>query len=901
MSQSPLLFNSQFTPPRIGSHSILREQLLVRLSEARNSRLFLVTGGAGFGKTTLVAQWRQSLIQGGATVAWLSLSTDEGQLEPFCTNLVGALQQAGMALEGTLVPGEIVSDDALKPFLSLLVNSVARVKSDLYLIIDDFQHATDPRIDRLIQGLIERAPQNLHIVLASRTVPMLLLGRWRAMGEFCEIDGEELLFSFREAFAYLRSHLDQGIEVDVARALHDKTDGWPIGLQLLAIALKANPRRKLSAAALQPTRQALGAYLAEDVLADLPPPLLDFLQKISMLRRFNSTVAAHITGVDDAQALIQAIEARNLFLQPVDGPGDLQWFRLHPMFSEFLAEQLLASGYDIRSLHLRATRWFEEAGLVAEAARHALLTEDVDYLIGLLERIRPPLKSISHLSEFMCWLDRVPLETLAQHPELFLIGIWSSVLTLRTDKAEQWIAVWQQAGVVPDRRMELAVLKAAIANQRDDVGQCLQLLEPLAEQPLDSPFLAQVFASLYIGCLGTVGRHHDARRYFNSPQARGLRGNTHEMALIAVNSMAHVALFEGNMLEAVRIGSDLLAEAETVHGRRSVSACNCAALMATAFYELDRIDDAREALSNRLDILHIAVPELMINAVLCFARLQYLQESSRSALEFLRQREQHFRRLGSDRGVANMLAEQVRMVLADGDWRHGESLQMVLDDLQKQHLEPCPRSVEIKVLATLSLARVALSRRQPEMALRVLVELDALVSEYQRGVWRVRLDLLRCLALDQLGRDIEAGEALWHAVLSGYRLGLLRTFFDEGKVLSRLLHGLECPDNPDLDAYLDQLKQSPGPAPVDSEIDARIDGKGELTLLTDFDGGLSLTKRELEILVLLEQSMSNKRIALTLSLSLQTVKWNLRNIFGKLGVSNRYDAIVIARKRIKRA
>ncbi|AYC32407.1 plasmid partition protein [Pseudomonas cavernae] len=891
MNRSPLLISTKFTPPRIGSHSILREQLLERLNDARNSRLFLVTGGAGFGKTTLVAQWRQSLIQSGATVAWLSLSADENQLEPFCANLVGALQQAGVTLEGAMLLGEEVSEDERRIFLSLLVNSLARVTGDLYLIVDDFQHATNPRIGQLMQGLIERAPQNLHITLASRAAPALLLGRWRAMGELCEIDGAELSFSFREAYAYLRSHLDPGIDVDVARALHDKTDGWPIGLQLLAISLKANPRRKLSVSALQPNRQELGAYLAEDVLAELPPALLNFLQKISILLRFNATVATQVTGVVDAEAQIQAIEARNLFLQPVEGPGELQWFRLHPMFSEFLAEQLVASGYDTRALHLRATRWFEEAGLVGEAARHALLTEDVDYLVDLLERIRPPLKSISHLSEFMRWLDRVPLEKLIRHPELFLIGIWSNVLTLRTDKAERWLEVLEKARTTPPRGTELSLLKAAIANQRDDASECRQWLEPLAEQPLGNPFLEQVFASLYIGCLGTMGLYNDVRRYFNSPQARPLRGSVHEMALIAVNSVAQVALFEGNVLEVVRLGTDLLTEAESAHGRRSVSACNCAAVLAAAYYELDRIDDAREVLANRLDILRFSVPELMINAALCFARLQYLQESPRSALEFLRQREEHFRLLGFDRGVANMLAEQVRLVLADGDWRHAESLQVALDDLHKRHQEPGPRSAEITVLATFSLARVAMSRRQPELALQVLAGLDALIGEYQRGIWRVRLELLRCLALDQLGRDIEATESLRNAVFSGYRLGLLRTFFDEGKVLSGLLQGLECADNPELDAYLDQLKQSAGMATVDSDVATHV----------AIDGDLSLTKRELEILALLEQSMSNKRIALALNLSLQTVKWNLRNIFAKLGVSSRYDAIIIARKRMKRS
>ncbi|WP_397448632.1 LuxR C-terminal-related transcriptional regulator [Pseudomonas sp. NA-150] len=881
MNLPSLLLSTKFVPPRIGSQAISREHLLEKLHLGQDNRLLLITGSAGFGKTTLLAQWRQMLIKDGALVTWLSLSSDDAGFESFCSNLFGSLNQAGLPFEENLL---LLSGS--QAIASLLINAFAKVDGELFLIIDDFHHATDARIAQLLQAVVEGAPHNLHVTLSSRTTPPLLLGRLRAMGALCEIESAELAFDFQESLAFLKAHLSEGLDLDGAHAIHERTDGWPIGLQLISIALKGNSKKLAKGMGLLPSRSELSAYLSEDVVAGLPVELFEFLQKISILRRFNSGVAAYITETPQAAALIASIEERNLFIQPVDLPGNCQWYRLHPLFIDFLQQRLLASDTDVASLHRRATEWFERAGLVQESLRHALLCEDLDGVVQILGRVQPSHRSISHLSQFMRWLDQVPLNLLVEQPSLLLMGIWAAVLTLLSDKARAWIAAFESVPQAPLWTPQLLLIKASMALQRDDITGCLDGLGQVDASVLGHPFLEQIHAGLSITCLSLMGQHAQARHVFNARTARCLRSSNDELALMGIVTVANAALLEGKVLEAERIGTPVLAQAEKSHGRRSVSASSSAAIMAEVYYELDRVDDARQALANRLDILRFSAPSYMIGAALCYARLQGLQDSPRAALDYLEQKVEHFRGLELDRGVATMLAEQLRIVLACGDWRHAETLQVALDELVRKHRDATPCDAEIMTLAAFSQVRLALARQQPEAALQALDIADHRASEFARGQWRVKVDVLRAMALDALGRDSEAMESLSAAVACGYRFGLVRTLLDEGEPVLRLLRRLDLEEGAAVSDYCRSLLAEVSPLPA--------------VALAPASSGIHyeqlLTRREQEILELLEQSMSNKRIALTLNLSLQTVKWNLKNIFVKLAVSSRYDAIIAARK-----
>ncbi|MFL8990431.1 LuxR C-terminal-related transcriptional regulator [Pseudomonas sp. QLc11A] len=893
MKSTSLLVTTKFAPPRLSAQNVVREDLGTQLHQTHNSKVSIICGGAGFGKTTLLAQWRLDLIKEGATVCWLSLTPDDGAFTLFSASLIGAFQQVGLPLEDDLLLlGDSGGSEGMLAIGSALINSLARLNTELYLIIDDFHHVVDPRINQLMQTLIDNAPPHLHFIIASRIAPALLLGRLRAMGQLCEIGGNELSFNFRESLAFLKTHLDADIDLDAAHAIHAQTDGWPIGLQLVSISLKSTPRKRTGLSALAPNSADLSAYLSEDVIANLPEGLIEFLQKVSILRRFNADLAAHLTECPEAPQLISTIEALNLFLLPVDMEDRYQWYRLHPMFAEFLNQQLLQSATDVRKLHQRAAQWFGDQELVMEALRHALLSEDFDAVVQLLEHSLHPLSNISHLGTFLRWIEKVPQDLLMRHPRLVIFGVWGYALTARIDQGVRWLELLEAS--CGDRyAAQICLVKGMIAGQQDDSERSLQAIAPIMDSPLRNPLLEHFRLGLIIGNQAMVGNYALARATYRSINFTG----TEEPLWIARSSMAVATLLEGNVLETERHAAPLLAQAEVAYGRRSISACTCAALMAEVRYEQDRIDDARETLANRLDVLSFSVPACTYSAALIYARLQLLQETPRAALEYLGKRAEHFRARKLDRGIALMLAEQIRIELMSedwqrGDWRHGQMLQAELDELAGQHSGEKARDREICAISALSRARMARASHLPDQALQALDLVFNIGQLLGRGQLLVKANLLKALVLIDLDDEAQAQACLKEALALGYRLGLVRTFLDEGEELCQAMAKLETFESKAIEAYQKQLCAQVLETQLSS--DGR-EGQGSPGAISA--DGVALTKREEDILALLEQSMPNKRIARTLNISDQTVKWNLRNIFMKFGVSSRYEAIIIARKR----
>ncbi|WP_136476359.1 LuxR C-terminal-related transcriptional regulator [Pseudomonas sp. DG56-2] len=895
MKSTSLLVTTKFAPPRVSLNSILREDLATQLQHAQYSKVILVCGGAGFGKTTVLAQWRQDLIKQGVCVGWLSLTLEDGAFALFCASLIGALQQVGLPLaDDLLLLGDSDDSDDLLSLASVLINAVAQLDNELYLMLDDFHQVNSPRANQLVQALIDNAPANLHFVIASRVAPSLLLGRLRAMGQLCEITGNELSFNFRESLAFLKAHLDAEIDLEAAHSIHAQTDGWPIGLQLMAISLKSVPRKRSNSGVLATNSADLSAYLSEDVIANLPEGLIEFLQQISILRRFNADLAAHLSGCNEAAQHIANIEALNLFVLPVDMEDRYQWYRLHPMFAEFLLQKLQHSGADVRALHQRAAHWFASQDLVIEALRHALLSEDFDTVVQLLEHSLQPLTNIRHLGTFLRWIEKVPIALLPQHPRLALFGAWGYALSARLEQSERWLTLLERSTQDPKYAIHACLVKAMIAGQQDDSERSLLAIDALTDTPLRNPMLENFRLGLVIGNQAMLGNYALARATFRTLNL----ASTDEPALIARSSMAVAAFLEGKILEAERHAAPMLSLAEAAHGRRSITACTCAAILAEVQYEQNRIDDAREILVNRLDMLSFSVPACSYSAALVHARLQLLQETPRAALDYLDKRADHFRARRLDRGIALMLAEQIRIeVLGEewkhGDWRHGQMLQSELDELASHHQGEKARDREIVAAAALSRARLARASQLPEQGLVALENVFCIGQALGRGTLLVKANLLKAQALTDLGRDNEARSCLIQVLQDSYSLGLFRTLLDEGDDACVLLANLKDVPGKALEVFQQQLS-----AQISGQIPSAT---STATGVSSVAGDIALTNREEDILALLEQSMPNKRIARTLNISDQTVKWNLRNIFMKFGVSSRYEAIIIARKRANRS
>lgn len=888
MHTDKLLISTKFAPPRIGTQTILRQRLLEELQRMAQCRVGLVTGSPGFGKTTLLAQWRQEMMRSGADVAWLSLSADDKYLAIFFAYLRGALQRLGIPLDGG-IPPEGARPEFIDEVVAAIVEGAAGINKELFLVIDDYQHVLDQPSHQLMQKLMDHSPDNLHFVISSRVGPPLSFSRLRLSGQLVELDCAALPFDLPESRAFLEHNLAaMKVSPEELHQIYELTSGWPATLQLVVILLRSDPNARDTLREMGWRSDDLQNYLAENVMAHLPAEMASFIEDMSILRRFNASLAEVVTGCTTAQAMLKRLDEENLLIFRVEADDRQPWYRFHALFGDFLATRLARRGNAAQSeLHRRAARWFAERRLLAEAVRHATLAGDLTYATEIIEQAAPATWSLDQLSPLLRLLDRLPQDVLFSRPRLFFLGCLAYALTARPAKAEAWLEQFQRSGAArqADVAYRLPLVQAAIEVQRDRTEPIIDLLKDFQALPDDYSVTRYGAPALLAIAYSAAGRMEEALQCLDAsviPEAE----RDAEMALVAEGARTLCYLQEGCMHEAERIGSAQLARAVAVHGHRSASAYLGAATLADVYRELDRSDEAREVLANRSGLLQWAMPDTMLRATICRARLDLLQDSTAVAMGFLERQERHFRNIGQDRALVHCLAEQARIALLENDRAGAAERVARLESLALKHRDSVGFQAEIPAMAALARARLLLATNYPDKALDDLEALRDYATRYRRGQLLVTGHLLMAIARADLLQPEQADAHLLAALAQGRQLGLVRTLLDEGEVLRRMLAALAGKPIPEEEgAYLAQLLERFGSGPAERSGQSSADGAPSI-----------LTPRELAILQLISQAMSNKRVALTLNISLETVKWNLKNIYVKLGVSSRYDAVSWVRK-----
>ncbi|CAN7493657.1 LuxR C-terminal-related transcriptional regulator [Pseudomonas sp. V98_8] len=888
MHTDKLLVSTKFAPPRIGTQTILRERLLEDLRGMTQCRVGLVTGSPGFGKTTLLAQWRQVMMRSGAEVAWLALSADDKHVPIFFAYLRGALQRLGIVLDSG-VPLEGARPEFIDEVVATIVEGAASINKELFLVIDDYQHVSDPRSHQLMQKLLDHSPENLHFVISSRVGPPLSFSRLRLSGQLLELDCATLPFDLAESRAFLEQSLAAlKLSPEELHQIHELTSGWPATLQLVIILLRSDPQSRGALREMGWRSDDLQSYLAEDVMAHLPPELAQFMESVSICRRFNASLAQAITGVNSAQAMLKRLDEENLLIFRVEADDRQPWYRFHALFGDFLATRLARrDSAALIELHNRAAHWFAERKLLAEAVRHATLAGDLDFAAQLIERAAPATWSLSQLSPLLRLLDRLPQDILFSRPRLFFLGCLAYALTARPAKAEVWLEQFHRSGAAQhaDVAYRLPLVQAAIEVQRDRTEPIIGLLEDFQALPDDYSVTRFGAPALLTIAYLAAGRIEEALQCLDDNPIPEAERNG-EMALVAEGARTLCYLQAGQMREAERIGSAQLARAVSVHGHRAASAYLGAATLAEVYREVDRTDEAREILANRNGLLQWAMPDTMLRATICRARLDLLQDSAAVAMAFLERQERHFRTINQDRALAHCLAEQARIALLENDKALAADRVAKLQVLADKHRDSPGFQADIPAIAALAQARLLLATNYPDKALAALAILGTYATKFSRGQLQVTGQLLEACAKSDLLQPEQAQARLLEAVSLGRRLGLVRTFLDEGEVLRKMLVALSSkPLASEDEIYLRGLLERFGPGSVGRSSESSANGASSM-----------LTPRELAILELISQAMANKRVALTLNISLETVKWNLKNIYAKLGVSSRYDAVSWARK-----
>jgi LuxR family maltose regulon positive regulatory protein len=863
------------TPPRAPRDLLARQRLRADGPQFRGCWAVVVQAAAGFGKTSVLAQWRLEHLSRGAVVGWLSSQADDNP-ERFVQGLALAVR----AGSGRQTFGHTLLEGSATPALegiTVWLAEVALSAMDVVLIVEDADRLPAATRETLSYAM-HNAPPNLRIVVAARPECDLGVADLTAYGQCAVIGTETLRFTLEETLALARQRLGTRIDADIAARLHEKTEGWPLGLQLTlsAVARGADPIALINA-------MAAGTGEVHDrfvdlLVANLRPDDAAFLERIALVDNLHPDLCDALTGSNDAAERLARLARETPILTASE---DSEWLRMHALARDVLRARAAASGADERiTLHARASAWLARRGLFDEAARHALAAGQRDAAYDLAERgLYEGMMRHGHVARVLDWIAQLPAAELDRRPRLLLAAAWALAVSGRHRQAEEFVGrILLHAGADAELRCECALILSGGAGLADDPDRFAELHDPWAESPpLTDPLLLHIHANRRAFRALFEGDPAGARRCQQQAPRGDFSGSFVHLARRGDFVTALSYLWEGQVRLTESLLRPALAAAEGDLGRRDPLVCMLAALLAAAVWEQDRPQDAIALLANRLDVLErTGLPDAVYLGYRTAARIAAAEGAEHRALELL----EGLRAAGEARNLPRLvvasLAEQARL---HAQRFHAETCRtlceridaiLARDDVPQGRL--WRRNAEL--LRQMAAASAAMAAQDWPGALEPLARANELAKAI--GLGRVRIEImgLRAFALDRDG--CEAEPLLREAMDLAAALGLARPFADAHPMLGEWAARVAAARDAPATGLRPPAAREPAPREASSP---------------RMNPSMALTPKERRVLELLARNLSNKEIAMAMQIGEETIKWHLKNVFGKLAAGSRKQVV----------
>jgi LuxR family maltose regulon positive regulatory protein len=858
---------------------VSRPRLLERLNEGLHRKLILISAPAGFGKTTLVSQW---LAGYKFPAAWLSLDEGENDSSRFLTYLVAALQTITPTL-GEGVSGLLQSPQPPPPeaILTILLNEITTIPDHFVLVLDDYHVLDAKSVDHALSYLVDHLPPQMHLVIATREDPPLPLARLPAGGQLTELRVADLRFTPSEAAGFLNQVVGLLLSAqDIAR-LSRRTEGWIAGLQLAAISMQGHQDPTSFIQSFTGSHHFVLDYLVEEVLEQQPESIQTFLLHTSILDRFCGSLCDAIMMDPSAsgQTTLQYLEHANLFIVPLD--NERLWYRYHHLFADLLRQRLHQSpspspgdeAIDVAELHRRASVWYEDHGLELEAFHYAAAANDVERAERLVEGKGMPLHFRGAAIPVLNWLKSLPTTVLDAWPSLW------------TAYASTLLAIGQVTGV--EQKLQAAE-KALQGAEQDDktqdlVGRIAAIRATVATHLLQiETIIAQSRRALeYLHPGNLAFRTSTAWKLGFAYQLQGDR----VAASRAYTEVISISQASGNFMYTVMAATCLgmLQEADnqlslaTQTYRRVLQlvgesplpiACEAHFGLARTYYEWNDLDKASQHGQQSIQLMQQAETERFVACKVFLARLKLAQGDVTGAAAMLAEASQFARQQNFVYSMPEIAATQVLMLLHQGN------------------ISAAAHLVQTRELP-ISQARVFLAQGDTSAALAVLEPWREKVEAKQWEDERLKVLVLQALALQAHGDKDQAVQLLGDALAIAEPAGFIRLFVDEGRPMAHLLS--EAAAQGLMPDYIGKLL-----AVCKADAQKREDTSSLPPPAQPLVEPLS--RREVEVLHLIAQGLSNQEISERLFLAVDTVKGHNRNIFDKLQVHRRTEAVARARE-----
>ncbi len=928
----PLLTTKLFIPPA-PAELVSRPRLLNQLDTGVQRRLTMVSAPAGFGKTTLLSEWVHHIRSRAPMplhVAWVSL--DRGDNDPvrfwaYCVaalqtipslgevgvgeTILAALQSPGFAqtsrwtsIETSTSPDTPSAETLLTPF----INEIAAIDPDPFvLILDDYHLIESQSIHNALTYLLDYLPPQMHLVIGTRADPPLSIARLRGRGQLTELRLVDLRFTSEEAAEFLKRVLDLDLSANDITALVSRTEGWIAGLQMAALSMQearwTKGPRDVSAfiQAFTGSDRFILDYLVEEVLDRLPPDTQRFLLQTSVLDRLTASLCDAIAAREDSQTLLVQLERANLFLIPLD--TQRRWYRYHRLFADLLRKRLRQAQPDlVPDLHRRASAWCEGNGLMAEAIDHALAAEDFERAADLVEQTAEATFMRSEVATFLGWVEALPDELVRTRPTLYFFHAWALLWSgqpLAAIEARLRDAT-RDAELMPGR---VAALQAFVASWQGQVSRAAELSRrALEDLPEDEPFLRSVAAwNLGISYILSGNAEAGARIFGEVAEISQETGNV----LGAVMTLCHLAelrMSQGQLYEARNLYLRALELATDERGRPLPIAGAAQIGLGELSREWNDLEAAERYLAAGIERVRQWGEAGALDGYIALARVRQAQGNLEGVRDVIGRAHQVASRFDVI-ALAEMFVTmyQVRLWIMQGKleaavrWfeTQGQTVSDALSTAERLAVGISPPDVEkgdafleyqLHRYEHVLLARLLLAQDRPDEALTLLEPQFRMIERqgWIRARRTIELQILRALAFQAKGDVAQALTTLENALSIAEPGGFVRIFADEGKPMARLLR--QAASRGIAPAYVARLLTASDGATL-ADAGQKPTSPPAQPLIEP------LSERELEVLRLLSTGRSNPEIAEELFIAVSTVRSHLKNIYSKLNVHKRWDAV----------
>jgi LuxR family maltose regulon positive regulatory protein len=893
VNKRPFLLSTKLFIPKPHTELVSRPQLTKRLDICQDCPLTIVSAPAGFGKTTLVAEWVQEAKSTKNKFVWVSLDQTDNDPIRFLTYFIAGLQKVETSIgEAALDWLQSATESPAEAVLAEAINDIVALPFDIILIFDDFHLITEPAIHQAFVFLLDNQPSNLHLVIISRADPPWPLARLRARRQLNEVRAKDLRFSVAETAVFLNDAMQLNLTPEEVIVLDNRTEGWVAGLQMAALSMRGRNDKTSFIKSFTGSHRFILDYLMEEVLEQQTPDIQEFLLKTSILGRMNASLCDAVLNRSNSQSVLVQLEQENMFLIALD--DERHWYRYHHLFADLLHDRLLQTfPRQVADLHRQAGWWYEENGRLNESVRHALLASDLEQVAHLIGKNALAMAYHGELKTLVGWLEELPANMVQSKPQLFIAYAWALGFSGRLQDGEAWLKKAEDAlstsssGPKDHQNQHLSGQIAAARTYIAGFGDDIPRITDMAREALDGlpkeDLLTRALTATILGLsLRRGGEYEVSGKAFDEAVTLSqAAGDTH----LLVDALWERSLLEfaqgklNKVMETCQTARRFAEDYKNRSGRRLPIMGYMYERMGAVLLEWNNLEAAEHHAREGVALCQKwGSADALVNSSFCLARVYLAKGALDEALNVMKGISHLVSGLGTWHSLtAQAIEAQIRFLQGD--------VTAVARWVKAAGLSPGDEVNLDYISLYTTLTRHLITENQPHEALNLLSRLLS-IAETSGGIGIVvRVLALQATALQIAGELVAAQAALERALSLAKPEGYVRTFVSEGIPIYELLKQIAAQGTNRayasklLAAFPAEVKQQTPVTAVPTTTSPLID---------------PLSQRELDVLRLLNTHLSGTEIAGELFIAPSTVRSHIKNIYGKLNVHSRTEAVVRA-------